>query len=238
MGSGKKADETLIDVDPLADPRPTPRRERQTIVPAFDPAMLAKELEAADERPTLSPPFDPSSYARIVDDHVGRAAASGHETPRTVTAVTPVLSALPSVAGEDGMGRESTTTIGRAMYGSYLQSDYPEALVLAERVLEREPEHALAQLVASGCRDRLTPGSGSETPRLVPSSVVRLRRPAHELASMVGLKSDITSQIVIGHVDGVADVAMLADLVGIPRPEALDRLHALLELGFLEVVNG
>jgi hypothetical protein len=66
---------------------------------------------------------------------------------------------------------------------------------------------------------------------------VRLRRPAYEVSEIAQLDSDVTSQIVLGHVDGVADVAMLAELAGIPRPEALDRLHALLELGMLEVVN-
>jgi hypothetical protein len=121
------------------------------------------------------------------------------------------------------------------MYGNYLQSNYPEAMVLAERVLEQEPDHALAKLVFEGCRARL--GPSSEAPRLVPSSVVRLKRPAYEVAEIAQLESDVTSQIVLGHVDGVSDVAMLAELAGIPRPEALDRLHALLELGMLEVVN-
>ena len=122
------------------------------------------------------------------------------------------------------------------MYGSYLQSSYPEALVLAERVLEREPDHALAQLVRDGCRTRL--GTSSEGARLVPSSVVRLRRPAYEVTEIAQLEEDLTSQIVIGHLDGIADVGMVADLAGVPRPEALERLHALLELGMLEVVNG
>jgi DNA-binding IclR family transcriptional regulator len=30
---------------------------------------------------------------------------------------------------------------------------------------------------------------------------------------------------------------MVAELAGIPRPEALDRLHTLLQMGLLEVVN-
>jgi hypothetical protein len=220
------------------EPRPTPHREKQTIVPAFNPEALAKELEAAADRPTITPPFDPSRYARLTEDHAVSSVEGGHDTPRTITAAIPFR---PGGYPEDAIATETTGTLGRAMYGSYLQSDYPEALVLAERVLDREPDHALAQLVAEGCRDRLTPPSdrsSSEIPRLVPSSVVRLRRPAHEIVGLVGSQSDLTSQIVIGHVDGVCDVAMLAEIAGIPRPEALDRLHALLELGLLEVVNG
>lgn len=208
------------------------RREKQTLIPAFDPAALAKDFEASTDRPTITPPYDASSYARIVDEHVG--SGDGRDTPRTITAATPALTG--DVDDENAIEAQSASTMGRAMYGNYLQSNYPEAMVLAERVLEREPDHALAKLVYEGCRARL--GPGSEAPRLVPSSVVRLRRPVSEVSEIAQLESDVRSQIVLEHVDGVCDVAMLAELAGIPRPEALDRLHALLDLGMLEVVNG
>jgi hypothetical protein len=221
------------------------RREKQTLIPAFDPETLAKDFEASVDRPTITPPYDASSYARIVDEHVvysgsGTAGTGGtgdgHDTPRTITAATPALSGELGNDDENAIERQSASTMGRAMYGNYLQSNYPEAMVLAERVLEQEPDHALAKLVYEGCRARL--GPASEAPRRVPSSVVRRKRPAYEVAEIAQLESDVTSQIVLGHVDGVSDVAMLAELAGIPRPEALDRLHALLELGMLEVVNG
>ncbi len=202
------------------DPRPTPRREKQTLIPAFDPQDLARELEQASATPTITPPFDPSSYARIVEEHVS-VAGGVRDTPRTLTAATPT--------NLDAMA-ESTEVIGRAMYGCYLASDFPEALVLAERVLERQPEHALAQLVADRCRAVL-----SEEPPIAPSSVLRLKTSPEELRAM-GL--DALSEFVLGHVDGVLDAATVADLAGIPRNEALGRLHALLDLGVLEVVNG
>ncbi len=209
------------------------RREKQTLIPSFDPAAVARDFELATDRVTITPPYDASSYARIVDEHIGAVAqGAGHDTPRTITAAVPV-GGYDDANSENAIDTTTAGTLGRAMYGSYLQSNYPEAMVLAERVLEREPDHALAKLVFEGCRARL--GPASEVPRLVPSSVVRLKRPAGEVAE---LARDLTSQIVLGHVDGVADVAMLADLAGIPRPDALERLHALLELGMLEVVNG
>lgn len=206
------------------------RRETQTLIPAFDPEAFAKELETASERPTLPPSFDRTLYARMLGD----AEADARDTPRTMTAATPILPRVPT----DSTSDQATTTIGRAMYGSYLSSDYPEALVLAERVLEREPEHALAQLVAEGCRGRL--GTPSEAARLSSWSVVRLKRQPFELVELVELgrlPSDVTSQAVLGHIDGVADVAMVAELAGVPRPAALDRLHALLALGLVEVVS-
>ena len=212
------------------------RREKQTLIPPFDPETLAKDFEASVDRPTITPPYDASSYARIVDEHVvGHGGTrAGHDTPRTITVATPALTEDGS--DENAIESQNAGSMGRAMYGNYLQSNYPEAMVLAERVLEQEPDHALAKLVYEGCRARI--GPSSEGPRLVPSSVVRLRRPVYEVSEIAQLESDVTSQIVLGHVDGVSDVAMLADLAGIPRPEALDRLHALLDLGMLEVVNG
>ncbi|CAN5917637.1 hypothetical protein BH11MYX4_BH11MYX4_64470 [soil metagenome] len=206
------------------------RREKQTLIPAFDPEAMARELEAAVDRPTITPQFDPLSYARMVDAHVESPSAA-FDTPRTMTAAT------PAGAPADATASESTTTIGRAMYGCYLSSDYPEALVLAERVLEREPEHALAQLLVDGCRERL--GTSSEGGRLSPSSVVRLKRQPFELVELIelGVAPDVASQAVLDHVDGVSDVAMVAMLAGVPGPEALHRLHALLDLGLLEVVD-
>ena len=212
------------------------RREKQTLIPAFDPEAMAKELEAATDRPTITPQFDPSSYARMVDEHVENGLAPC-DTPRTMTAATP---ARVDGAEEEPTANESTSTVGRAMYGSYLSSDYPEALVLAERVLEREPDHALAQLVVEGCRERLA--SSTDGRRLSPSSVVRvvrLEKQPFDLVELVAsgeLPGGATSRAVHDHVDGVSDITMVADLAGVPRPEALHRLHALLELGLLEVV--
>jgi hypothetical protein len=212
------------------DPRPTPRREKQTLIPAFDPADLARELEQASSTPTITPPFDPSSYARIVDEHVSVAGAV-RDTPRTLTAARPraVVCDEDDGDGEDAIA-ESTEAVGRAMYGCYLSSDFPEALVLAERVLEQQPEHALAQLVAERCRAVL-----SEATPINPSSVLRLKSSMEELRAL-GL--DAVSAFVLDHVDGVVDAATVADLAGIPRNEAMGRLHALLDLGVLEIVNG
>lgn len=221
------------------------RREKQTLIPAFDPGALAKELENEQssgdgDRPTSPPAFDPEAYARMVDERAKADAV--HDTPPTMTAATPLLP-VPFIDGErvSSASDGATAAMGRAMYGSYLSSDYPEALVLAERVLEREPDHALAKLVIEGCRERLEydgPTHGhahSDDPsgvRLSPTSVVRLTRPPFEVVEEVGY----VSGAMLGAIDGVCDVTMVAALAGMTRPEALERLHALLALGLLEVV--
>jgi hypothetical protein len=135
---------------------------------------------------------------------------------------------------------DSTEALGRAMYGSYLSSDYPAAMVLAERVLERNPEHALAKLVVDGCRERCSLSRESEPPQVVESSVVRWKHYPFDWVELVqqgDMNVDLASQAVVEHIDGVADVAMVAALAGVSRPVALGRIHAWLDLGLLEVVR-
>ena len=220
-------------------------REKRTLIPAFDPEELAKEIEQESNRATIPPPFDPASYARIVEEHVSLAGGQ-RDTPRTMAAAAanaavmatsseegragvPTAPAPEASATEDTLDVETVETIGREMYSCYLASDFPEALVLAERVLAEQPDHALAQLVAEKCRERLQPSSRA----LSPSSVLRLKFSELERQAK---HIDITSSVVLGHVDGVSDVATVAALTGLGA-EAVDRLHALVDLGVLEVVN-
>jgi hypothetical protein len=230
-------------------------REKRTLIPTFDPEELAKEIEEEANRTTIAPPFDPSSYARIVEEHV-QSVSEARDTPRSmaaaaeaarseaeeierprlhididVTAETPPARlALDAKATDDTLNAENVETIGREMYGCYLASDFPEALVLAERVLQTEPEHALAQLVAEKCRERLQPSART----LSPSSVLRLKIAELEKQSR---HIDPTSSFVLGHIDGISDAATVAALTGLPNTEALARLHALVDLGVLEVVS-
>ncbi|MBX3206984.1 MAG: hypothetical protein KF764_18200 [Labilithrix sp.] len=228
-------------------------REKRTLIPAFDPEELAKEIEREANRTTISPPFDPSSYARIVEEHVSLAGGP-RDTPRSMAAAASIAATAASVAervaaderraaptaptppapqvgvAEPTVDVEDVETVGREMYGCYLASDFPEALVLAERVLSHEPEHALAQLVAERCRERLQPSART----LSPSSVLRLKFAELERHAR---HIDPTSSFVLGHIDGVSDAATVAALTGLPGAEALNRLHALVDLGVLEVVS-
>ena len=218
-------------------------RERRTLIPAFDPEELAKEIEQESNRTTIAPPFDPASNARIVEEHI-TLAGGPRDTPRTMAAAAEAAEAkaarnplasrttapAPNSSGVEGtLDVETVETIGREMYGCYLASDFPAALVLAERVLKEQPDHALAQVVAEKCRERLQPSSRA----LSPSSVLRLKFAALERQAR---HIDVKSSVVLGHVDGVSDVATVAALTGLGS-EALDRLHALVDLGILEVVN-
>lgn len=225
-------------------------REKRTLIPAFDPEDLAKEIEQGSSRATAAPPFDPASYARIVEEHVSlassprdvprvladAAAAAARAAPRSAPSPevqrrsgAPTVPAPEVKEAFDALDVESIETIGREMYGCYLASDFPGALVLAERVLREQPDHALAQLVLDKCHERLQPSRRA----LSPSSVLRLKFAELERQAR---HIDVKSSVVLGHVDGVSDVATVAALTGLGT-EALDRLYALVDLGVLEIVN-
>src|SRR5687767_7417867 len=92
-------------------PRDERRREKETVIPRFDPAELARELEAS-ERPTVSPPDEAKAYARIVEGHVDQALprerSDARDTPRTMTAARAFAQSTPteiSEVDEETLGR-------------------------------------------------------------------------------------------------------------------------------------
>jgi len=218
----------------------------------FDPADLAQKIEQEANCETSRPPFDPSDYARAVEeqgenpfDQIDEAETETemailpdtHAEPESVSVqmdppsqIDPASRRLAIALDDTAEPDTATEEIGREMYSSYLASDFPEAMVLAEQVLDREPLHALAQLVLDRCRDRLRPSGYT----LSPSSIVRLKFAELERQSK---HIDARTSFVLGHVDGMTDAGTVAALSGLPGPEALDRLHALLDLGVIEVVS-
>ncbi len=210
-------------------------REKRTVIPAVDSQAFARAFEDAENRETLAPPPGHPALA-CHEEPMGSAEVGDREHHRLAVTAAPPAASGSSDDVDGGAAYDDTLppdadaeTIGREMYGSYLSSDFPEALVLAERVLELEPKHALAQLVADRCRERMP--SGNRT--VSPSSIVRLKFAELERHSRL---IDARTSYVLGHVDGITDLATVAEMSGLPGPEALDRLHALLELGVLEIV--
>lgn len=235
----------------------TKPRERRTLVPSFNPEELAQKIENESNTETSRPPYDPSDFARAAEafDAEGvteteMAVLPERESDSSVNDISVVEASVVdassiveggiiepearralAIALDDTAEPDAKTEeIGREMYSSYLASDFPEALVLAEQVLFREPQHALAQLVADRCRERMKPVGRT----LSPSSIVRLKFAELERQSK---HIDARTSFVLGHVDGMTDAATVAALSGLPGPEALDRLHALLDLGVIELVS-
>jgi hypothetical protein len=211
------------------------RREKLTLLPSFDADELAREVESTPSIRAASP-FDPGAYARIVDPTMSLSDEARFASERDVTPVD--SSSYDHEAALErhdtlriGSNVETTETLGRSMYGSYLESDYPRALGIAERLLEADPDHKLAELVAARCRARL---ARSDDAPLHPSSVLRLKAMPNVA---LGMAIEPVAAFVLEHLDGVIDAATVAELTGLPRDEALERLHELLDLGLVEVVS-
>jgi len=230
----RAAADTIVEVEVTRRRKKNEHPRVGTLIPSFDPEDLRKEIGSEPrQRSGVNVPFDPASYARIVE---GRVSAVNEPEPPGVVAVA---DALPPYSGDTRptirhakppVETGDVDEVGREMYSSYLTSDFPGALGLAERLLERLPGHTLARLVADRCRERLGPNARP----IRPSSVLRLRIAELERQAR---HIDSTSSFVLGHIDGVSDAATIAALTGLPHDQALDRLHALVDLGILEVVN-
>lgn len=211
---------------------------RQTLIPPFDALDLAREL---DGRGTLAipnvaprrPPFDPAAYARIVDadvsvtrinePHPDDAFARTIAPPRQTDDEDTIDRATAREGGLDGLGRR--------MYGAYLASEYPAALVFAEQLLAYDPEHALALTVADRCREQLE----ADVAQAVDArAIVRVRRDP-----LVSRDVDVDPEVIelLAQLDGVVDVATLAYRAGLPLAHLCDQLTALVDLGFVEVVG-
>jgi hypothetical protein len=141
----------------------------------------------------------------------------------------PTMPAAPSLPPESGE-TDDPDALGRVMYGCYLESDYPAALALAERVIHQKPTHALAHVVADRCRSVL---ASERSTRLESHSVLRISSTPSRLSS---LPLDPMSLFLLGQIDGRTTAEDIVSIVGSPASETLDRLWDLMALGVVEIV--
>jgi hypothetical protein len=117
----------------------------------------------ADSTSLIVPSFDLADFAADVDQGAGRPSGFAAVYARVVGGnFTLEEAASANDAWEPGVVDRSEIALDvadidldRAMYASYLESNFPEALELAERVLDRDPSHGLAKLVISACVDAI-----------------------------------------------------------------------------------
>ena len=106
----------------------------------------------------------------------------------------------------------------------YAAGDFTGALLLAESVLETEPDHADAKRYAQSCRDVLVQ---MYTARLGPlDQVVRVGVPPDQVR---WLSLDHRSGFLLSLVDGTSTMEELLDISGMPRLDALRILFTLVE---------
>lgn len=106
----------------------------------------------------------------------------------------------------------------------YAAGDFTGALLLAESVLETEPDHADAKRYAQSCRDVLVQ---MYTARLGPlDQVVRVAVPPDQVR---WLSLDHRSGFLLSLVDGTSTMEELLDISGMPRLDALRIMYTLAE---------
>ena len=110
----------------------------------------------------------------------------------------------------------------------FVVGDFSGALVLAEGVLEEEPDNDVARRYAESCRDMLRQmylariGEGSKVPRVVTAP-----------GSIVGLTLDHRAGFVLACVDGTSSIDEILDVSGMPTLDALRIMYELAQEGII-----
>jgi len=195
------------DEAPTKPKRPTPPVLRLDSASAFErpestTAARRSLLNLADGAPDLS--LDAAPEASDALDLVAQAQERR----------TPVAPAAPSSEGERDLLRE--------MRERFSLGDYSGALVMAESILEEDPDNSEAQKCVESCRTVLERMYAARIGPLdrVPFVAV----PPEQLK---WLSIDHRAGFVLSHVDGACSLEQILDVSGMPTLDALRILYEL-----------
>jgi hypothetical protein len=225
------------------DPKKARRlpRRRVTLNLESTPLLLPGENGSAPpSRETaelvLPPDAPPSRQTPLPLDDEDLAGEDGWARQRPITKRAPRPSVVPQQTDGDGgaldlvdrRSRPSSPAIDVAteMFDRYELGDYSGALVVAELILGREPEHGDALRIAKACRDRL---SSLYTSRL--GALSRVPRVAVDASEVRWLGLDHRAAFLLSRIDGTASLAEILDVSGMGQLEALKTLVELVDLG-------
>lgn len=144
-----------------------------------------------------------------------------HDTlPAPPEALEDGESTLASLDTEDATFDSGKTESGREMYRRFLESDYPQALALAEQHLASFPEDPMALAIAHESR-----------------AAIELRKSVPVLRRTLGAPRELGAReaLMLARVDGVSTVGEITDQSGLPPTEALHLMEELFEAGVLEL---
>ncbi len=199
---------------------------------------------ARDQLPTLDlgadleePPMATrrgSDAAAALEGPPRRASSSapggrGRGRPTDTPATAPV--GLRSPRGRTGieLAREPTPpptprSPHQELHDRYAVGDFTGALVVAESILEQDPEDLEAARYAQSCRDVLTQMYSSRVGAL--DAAVRIAIPPDQIR---WLSLDHRAGFLLSLIDGASTVEEILDICGMPRLDALRLLYMLLE---------
>jgi hypothetical protein len=118
-----------------------------------------------------------------------------------------------------------------------LDSDYPEALTMAESLLELAPDNTMAQAVLEKCkealRDRLR-AKAAPPPELGPEVVLQVTIGPSNLRM---LPLDPKTMFVLSLLDGATDLDTVFSMAGVQEKDVMDKLADLVRRGILVPVS-
>ncbi|HET9959377.1 MAG TPA: hypothetical protein VFQ61_33030 [Polyangiaceae bacterium] len=127
------------------------------------------------------------------------------------------------VSLDKGFARDEDPAL-RELADRHAMGDFSGALVLAEGVLETQPDHPEALRYAKNCRDVLT---SMYTARLGPlNQLVRVVIPTEQIR---WLSLDHRAGFLLSLVDGISTLEEILDISGMPRLDALRIMYSLRE---------
>lgn len=216
--------------DPLESgmhPREQRRSQRPT-PPAGLPIHLPPELHTPDL---------PLEFGIDLDDPKPDNAPSYDDLSLELGSSGPDPMQLGYEGGEldldDSPARPPEDPAVADMRDRYAAGDFTGALILAESLLETEPEHEEAVRYAESCREVLTQMYSA---RLGPlDQVVIVAIPADQIR---WLSLDHRSGFLLSLVDGVSSIDEILDISGMTRLDALRIMYTLLEQRIIGLEGG
>lgn len=225
-----QSDRPTIAPPPAAEPptkpkRPTPPVLRLDSASQFerpDPSAVISQrgrkslLNLADDAPAQSDNLslelgpEPSEALDLVAMEADR-----HEPPLPPLPPAPPPPATSSARNVDPV---------QEMRERYSLGDYSGALVVAESILEEDPDHAEALQCEASCRQVL---EQMYTTRIGPLERVPFVAVPQEQLRWLSL--DHRSGFVLSHVDGMCSLEQILDVSGMPPLDALRILYELLQ---------
>jgi hypothetical protein len=230
--------------------------ERATPVPGSEPALrhptsepppvLSAPPASSDKRPARRTSRTPRP-SRPGSERPARRPSSPHEPAIELDLEAegrPVTIALPDAlemelptpnarlsSGAPGSGGNDPEVV--AMKDRYATGDFSGALIVAEGILEAEPQHEEARRCRERCTDVL---SQMYLARL--GSLAQIVQVALSGDEIRWLSLDHRAGFLLSLIDGASSIETLLDISGMPRLEALRILYGLLDQRVIALSEG
>lgn len=205
-----------LDAHPLLLPG---ERDRRT------PAPITRDLELPSAYEP-GPPSDAPKFPEGEDAWARQRATPPRSAPPPAPVPEPEEGGVLDLV--DRRSRPSTPTVdlSEEMHDRYALGDYTAALLIAELILGRVPDHDGAARIATSCRERL---GQLYLSRL--GSLHRVPRVAIDASEVRWLGLHHRAAFLLSRIDGLQTITDILDVGGMPRVEALKTLVELLDMG-------